>query len=232
MPSFVSDFSLLNPDSLAETLHAVTDAFVDGVSIPPAERECVAVWIAGRQGQPRSYRGLPAPTHQDYLGARLYTGEALNSRASIGHIMGEEAARCLIQLDVPLPEVQQAIQRNTEIVTRFGLPDDSQCGYYCCGKCSLSFWRHLRVSAIADTEARIRKGLHVLSQCRAGNGRWRVFPYYYTLFTLLDINLPEATDELRYAAPGCERFVKHTTKDDRIAQRRYAIAERVLARCG
>lgn len=227
-----SGIAFLNPESLADTLNAVTDAFTDGIPISPTERERVALWLAQRQGQPGTYHGFSAPTPQDYHGAaRLYTGEALNTRASIGHILGEEAARCLIQLHVTHREVQQAINRNVEIVESFNFRDENR-GFYCCCKCSPAYWRYLHVSEIPAAETRIGHGIRVLTQSREENGRWRSFPFFYTLFALLDIDLPEAIEELRYAVPACERIVRRTITDsDRVAKRRRDIAQRVLAKC-
>ena len=219
--------------SLSETLYRVTDALSAGIAIPADERKSMALWLVQRQGQAGSYRGLSAPLPVDYHGgAHLYTGEKLVTGASIGHILGEEAARCLIELQIVHPDIEQGMERNRDIIEHFDMRDYRK-GMYCCCKCSLALWRHLSVSSIADAESLLSHGIHALADAREGNGRWRSFPFYYTLFTLLGIDMPEATAELRYAAPVCERLLKRSPSGDSlIAKRRQAILHRVLARCG
>ena len=66
---------------------------------------------------------------------------------------------------------------------------------------------------------------------RKGDGRWRRFPFYYTLLALSDIDLPGAVEEIRYAAPVCEAYLKRPPKPDSTSQRRHELVERVLGRC-
>ena len=73
--------------------------------------------------------------------------------------------------------------------------------------------------------------MRILKTRRDGNGRWRAFPFHYTLLALSDIELPSALAERRYAAPACERCLKRSPGDDTFAQRRRELAERILARC-
>jgi hypothetical protein len=72
--------------------------------------------------------------------------------------------------------------------------------------------------------------MRYLNEFRDGRGRWRRFPFYYTLLALTEIPGPGAVSEIRYAAPGLERMLGRRGGKDRYGQRRRAIAERVLAR--
>jgi len=104
-------------------------------------------------------------------------------------------------------------------------------GTYCCGKCSCALWRHLSVGGLDKAERRLAAGVKTLKSRRDGNGRWKVFPFYYTLLALSEIDLPSAVSEMRYAAPSCERILKQSPKDGKYTQRRQLLAERVLAKC-
>jgi hypothetical protein len=60
-----------------------------------------------------------APTSQDYAqGIRLFTGERISTRAATGHILGEEACRVILLLDVVAPEVDAAIARASQSMDR------------------------------------------------------------------------------------------------------------------
>jgi hypothetical protein len=69
-----------------------------------------------------------------------------------------------------------------------------------------------------------------LKLLRTGDGRWRRFPFYYTVLALHEMNVKPALDELRYAAPVLERSLKRAS-GDKYAARRRTLAERVLAKC-
>jgi len=69
-----------------------------------------------------------------------------------------------------------------------------------------------------------------LREHRDDRGRWRRFPFYYTLLALTEIPGGPATAEMRYAAPGLERMLKRPGRADGFDLRRRAVAERVLAR--
>ena len=44
----------------------------------------------------------------------------------------------------------------------------------------------------------------LLKKCRKGESQWRVFPFWYTLLALVEMDLPAAVAEMRYVAPRCE----------------------------
>lgn len=104
--------NLLNERSLAGTIDAVSHAHFFGNQIPPGEAGRVAHWLVGRQGLPGSYAGMFAPTAVDYAeGFQLFTGERIASHAATGHILGEEACRALLLLNIEAEEVMAALAR-------------------------------------------------------------------------------------------------------------------------
>jgi len=232
--------NIVNPDSLAGTLDAANEAFVYGRSLSKSQREQAARWIAGRQDRPGSYRGVMfAPTEDDFKqGIRLFTGERLRTRAGMAHVLGEEACRALILLDAPVSAARDALNRASAGMTAIlqktagGYTWRERPGEYCCGRCTAALWRHLAVGGLsdADPERWLVAGMKVLTSHRDGDGRWRRFPFYYTLLALSEIDLPSAIKEMRYAAPVCERHLKQSPKDEAIVRRRRLVAERILAR--
>ena len=226
---------IVNPDSLSLTLDGLNEAFFYGRSLPRSDREQAARWIAGRQGLPRSYAGMFAPTERDFAeGAALFTGESARSNAGLSCKLGQEALRALILLDVPRPRVQEALSRATEgMLARLEGAERRESvgsGFYCCGSCSVALWRLLAAGGLGNTEARLAAGMTILESRRDGRGRWRGFPFYYTLLALTGIEVPLALAEIQYAAPACERSLRRPPGPGKFAQRRRDVIERILAR--
>ena len=220
---------IVNHDSLSLTLDAVNEAFFSQQPLTQLQKEEVAEWIASRQGRPRSYANMFAPTEFDFNeGARLFTGERVQSRAATSHILGEEACRALILLDVDTAGVRDALERaSLGMLSRLG----GTPGMYCCGKCTAALLRHLAVGGLEDCKHWLAAGLDSLKTRRDGEGRWRTFPFYYTLLILSEINSPLAVEEMRYASNVCERYLRRASKDDGVTQRRRTLVERVLEKC-
>lgn len=176
-----------------------------------------------------------APTVEDLRnGVRVYTGELVRSGAAISHILGEEACRALILMDVEDTTIKRALEQATAgMLKRLGQTEDSGKvhGMYCCGICSVAYWRNVLVGGLDRNEDRLTSGVAALKAHRSNDGRWRRFPFYYTLLALNEIDLRPALDEMRYAAPLLARYVKRTAADSRFAERRRIISQRILAKC-
>ncbi len=225
---------IIKTASLAETLDALNDAFFFERPVPKAEREKVAKWIAKRQGLPGAYAGMFAPTAKDFSkGVRLFTGERVASRAAAGHVLGEEACRALIKLNVRDKDVKEALaEASRGMMARIKLSEKGgdTPGTYCCGTCTAAYWRNLAAGGFERPERRLATGLKVLKKYRLGDGTWRRFPFFYTLLALSEIDLAVATAEKRYAAPALEQYLKRPPRDDVFNPRRRLLAARVLER--
>ena len=225
----------LNTQSLAKTVDAVNDAFFHRRHLTQPNRKELAWRIAQRRGKPGSYAGMFAPTDVDVRnGIRVYTGELVRSGAAIGHILGEEACRALILLGVEDSTVREALERATNgMLRRLRQTEDMSKvhGMYCCGICSVAYWRNAMVGGLDRNEERLAAGMAALRAHRTDDGRWRRFPFYYTLLALSEMRLKAAQNEMRYAAPLLERYMKRRVADSRFSERRHIICERILARC-
>jgi hypothetical protein len=235
--------NLIHPESLSETVDAVNEAFFFDRPISSAARQKAAAWIAGRQGRPGAYAGTFALfDHERRAGIRLFTGERATC-ASARHIVGQEACRVLRLLDAPAG--RESLSRSAEILAcrvgparpRDPPPDGDKAhrlwpyrgGTYCCGPCSVGFWRHLTVGGYESREARLSRGLACLKACRRGDGQWRTFPHWYTLSALAEMHFGPAREEMRYAAARCESATNRTSPVDAWSARRIELARRVLA---
>lgn len=223
---------IVHGNSLGATLDALNEVFFMGGRLSKAARVEAAEWIAGRQGVKGAYRGMFAPTPLDYRrGIRVFTGERVLSSAAIGHILGEEASRALIKLDGRSRVASEALKKSNKGIIRALMSCETPArvrGFYCCGTCSASLWRHLAVGGLNKSRKRLNAGLRVLRKYRDGSGKWRRFPFYYTLLALSEIDDKLALRELEYAAPLCERLLNRYRARTKIATRRRVLLQRVL----
>jgi hypothetical protein len=221
--------------SLSQTVDAVNATVFDQETIPPAEAKAIAQWLADRQGLPGAYAdtfaGFPDERQK---GIVLFTGERISS-ASARHILGEETCRVLRLLGVRTPSVQKALERADaglmNCLARAALdPRHANPGKFCCGKCSVGLWRNLLSGGLDRQEERMRKGVgELLRAHRTRDGKWRVFPFWYTVLALAEMDLPEARKELEYAAPVLERTARRPRASSIYPQRRHQLARRALA---
>jgi hypothetical protein len=232
--------TLLHPDSMGDTLDAINAAYFYGNIPSQKEREEIASWVAYRQGMPGSYAGMFAPTQYDIaFGTLTFTGEPVLSRAGTAHLLSEEACRALYLLSVDDREVAFALnQARSKLFKRLAESEleGEWSGVYCCGMCSVALWRHLLASGQQDDTRRIENGLKELHRYRDGKGRWKRFPFFYTLLALGEMTKPAVQDEIRYAAPVIQRSLNKLVKQSAEQQteydrRRQNVLERALALC-
>lgn len=218
----------LDQNSLSKTLDSFNEDVLFDKNIPENIVRETATWIASRQGLPGSYYNMFAPTANDFLEAKLFTGEKIASRAATAHVLSEETCRAIIRLGTKNIQAKKALETATEDM--LGRIKDNLSGKYCCGTCSVSFWRHLQAGGLSLQEERIANGMKDLKKSRTGNGKWRLYPFFYTLYALLDMDMKEALEEIRYAAPAMERSLKSGKGNDSYAVRRSEICKRLLVK--
>ncbi len=216
---------IIHHNSLAATLDAVNEALFNGRSLSKVEKKETARWIAGRQVEVGKQTGLFVPTEDDYQeGVRLFTGERLRTKLATRNILTEEAARALTLFDVG----EDILERTDRWLLEQCFA--SACTVGECAHSTVGLMRYLAVGGL-DSEKRLNAHIAVLSQHRDGKGRWRRFPFYYTLLALSETDLPAAVEEMRYAAPACEPVLRHSPRDHTFGPRQRAVMERALVRC-
>lgn len=224
---------LIHPDSLGDTLNALNAALFYQQPISRAERWEAARWVAGRQGLPRSYAGMFAPTAYDAaFGAMTFTGESIVSGAGAAHMLSEEACRALYRLGgLDLPEVSSALHSARRALLRrleASQPEGIWSGVYCCGTCSVALWRHLGSSGLPEDQRRLEHGLSELKRRRDGQGRWKQYPFYYTLLALSELDFPEVRWEVEYALPAIERALRRVEKSDPASETEHDRRRRIV----
>jgi hypothetical protein len=212
---------ILVPQSLQETLWRLEEARLASLKCSDSEVDEALCWVLGRQGLKGAYRGLFAPTEADFSqGARFLTGERIRTGAGTAHVLGEEALRALCIWGLQdREETQRALENYHNIVEH-----SRSTGRYCCYTCTIALWRGVNAARPAGWEEVLEKGLTRLKQARTPEGRWRGYPFYYTLLTLAEIDSPAALQEQSYAAKVVESLLRRNRGDDRVSRfRRLAL---------
>jgi hypothetical protein len=226
---------IVNTLSLSNTLDKLNEAFFFGKVIAEEDKIAAAQWIAGRQGLAGAYYGMFAPTTKDMESpVFLFTGEKITSRVGRCHILGEEASRNLLLLNVQDKEVKNAWQAANSNMLR-QLRDyeahHTLQGMYCCGTCSTAYWRNITAGGLDRKEERLEAAMRMMKSLRKGQGQWRSVPLYHALLAIMEIDLKSAVEEMRYAASTLEKKLRNFKTKDKYQERRKKLAERVLAKC-
>ena len=94
----------------------------------------------------------------------------------------------------------------------------------------MAFLRYLLVEGGKGTTALLEESLTRLSSHRDGKGKWKGFPFYFTLLVLTEIPDPFSTSELLYSASACEKLRLLNLDPDPVSKRRLEILTRALER--
>ncbi len=226
---------ILDETSLATTIDNLNDAWFYDKQLADDERRQVALWLAGRQGLKGSYQGMFAPTPRDFESPiRLFSGHVIKTGASKSHVLGEETLRALIKLNIKDETVERALKRGRRAMDSVIARDEKErkiehLGFFCCPTCSSAYWRAMTVGALSKSKERLTAGMRILRQSRTGTGRWKRFPFFYTLMVLSEMDRDLSGEELKYAGMAIDRFLSRKPADDFYSRRRRDIAEKILS---
>lgn len=190
-------------------------------------------WVSRRFGQEGAYAGSFALTDRDWTREfRLFTGERITTRAARAHIIAEETSRMLRIIENRTGSPVGALRDSDKLLGAkiFGHEKGAVAnnGFYCCGSCSVAFWRYLTVGGFATNGSILESGIKSLRHARDGQGGWRRFPFYYTLLCLNSLELKGAQDEIDYAMARCKRVLPSLSKrPDMYALRRKELISRL-----
>ncbi len=223
---------MLNTHSMVATVNAVNRALLFGQVISPGQALQISRFIAGRQGAPGSYDGLFGPAEGETLTPyRLFTGDSeMITSASARHILGEEALRILRVLDVADAEVKAAVERAQNSFAKvLALSQDKRqdTGTFCCGKCTVAYWRALATGWLPDSEERFARGVRVLKNARMPGG-WRRMPFYYTVLALTEMPPAITREERAYIRRLAEARIARINQNREAYPARHAILSILL----
>ena len=217
--------------NLTATLDAVNEAFFYGRPLSIGQPLEVAQQIIERQNpssRRMTYTGFALDERERQAGVILFTGEKLRTRFPAVDVLSVEACRALRLLAGDDPAAQATIKQVEVGLRRACFVQRCIMGE--CAHAMAAVWRYLAVGGLDETERRITDYMEILSAQRDGKGRWKRFPFYYTLLALSELDHPAALEEIRYVAPTCERYLRRRPQSDPISTRRRDILERILVK--
>lgn len=223
---------MTNTPTLGSVVNQVNESVLLGTPISKSDARQLSQFIASRQGLPGSYCGLFAPVQGEMnTPYRLFTGEVTSASAAGIHILGEESLRALRHMGTQEKKVQDAIGRAQETFKK-QLDMTEAKGYptgnYCCGKCTVAYWRTLLTQWLPDWDARIKSGISDLTASRQ-DGTWRRYPLFYTLLCLSEMPKELSKPEMDYAKKAAEKALRSQRKTGSYFQIREAILMRLLS---
>ena len=198
---------LLVSESLQETLYRLEEVRQGFRTGSDARVQEALDWVLGRQGLKGSYRKFFAPTEKDLSeGFQMLTGERYPGRKALTrHILGEEALRAVVLWNRRShPAAIKALDGFDEMM------NSNAGGYYCCYTCTSAYLRTLSVVNLSNCDEILEKGIGNIKKARASDGRWRGFPFYYTLLALSEMDVPSVKDELQFVGKTAQKLIKNT----------------------
>jgi hypothetical protein len=224
----------LDKSSLFHTIDNVSEALLFGLEINENEKYKIADFIVNQHEKPRAYANTFAPTDIDLKhDLILFTGEKIKTGAGKCHMIGEEACRILRKLDLKTYKVKTALQEaDRGLQKRIYESSENpryQSGMYCCKSCSCALWINLASGGLNNDTKLLKAGLEFLRQHRDDKGRWKGFPYYYTLYVLNEILPDLAKNEMIYVTKSIDRRLKKKKiNESKYDLRRNYICEQIL----
>lgn len=224
----------LDENSLFQTVDNVSEALLFNTNIDDDERLQIADFIISQQGKPYTYANTFAPTENDLKrDLILFTGEKIKSKVGKCHMIGEEASRILRKLDLHTDKINSALQKAdnglNNLINTYLKDSRYEFGMYCCKSCSCGLWMNLSSGASIMNSSFLKAGLNYLKEHRDESGRWKGFPFYYTLYVLNQIDAKLAMDEMRYASKIIEkRLRKKRREENKYELRRNYLCEQIL----
>ena len=220
------------PDSLAFAVDRANEIIFSKQNISPEEKSQLAAYFLSKQLQTGPHAGLFAPTADDLAeGVHLFTGERLHTHLGPRNVLSAETVRTFRLLDLQAADFDGNVGKAQQKLT-----DSCFAAQFCivgeCAHSAVGFMRLLASGIKHDSEARLRAHIKVITTQRDGKGRWKHFPFHYTLLALSEAGLSDAVEELRYAALAFEESMrKQGSLEPKYARRRQRLLDNVLAMC-
>jgi hypothetical protein len=225
---------ILHEGSLIQTVDSFNEAVFFGYPWQQ-EAKTVMTWLSGQLGKPGAYAGSLALTPPDWKREfRVFTGEPVSTRAARSHILAEEGLRVLtiIESKTGIGGEARAVAEKLLGDRIFGREDSTAAvdGMYCCGKCSVAFWRCMAAGAYSEHGSTLTRGIATLSAHRDGGGGWKRFPFYYTLLFLAETDPELARGEIEYSSDRRHRAQRLLQKKtDSVSVRRLRLLQRLAS---
>ncbi len=220
---------IIHPTSLSATLDATAEAVFYQNNLSNSLRHEITSQIISRQCQTGVNTGFfLLYAAESEAKVKLFSGEQLNTNLARNHIPMIEAVRILKLLTFDSHAVTHAIELANHRMEKMCY--STFCAKGECKALTTAYLRVLSLDRSGNSASRIITHLTNLTIHRDGKGRWGGFPFFYTLLMLSEIDDPLAIQELKYAAPYCEKQLSQNWDTHPFSKRRQDIIAKSLAR--
>jgi hypothetical protein len=220
---------IIHPTSLLATLDAAAEAIFYQNNLSNSLRHEITNQIISRQCQTGVNTGFfLLYASESEAKVKLFSGESLNTNLAQNHIPMIEAVLILKLLDFGSHAVTHAIELANHRMEKMCY--STFCAKGECKALTIAYLRVLSLDRSGNSASRMITHISNLTNHRDGKGTWGGFPFFYTLLMITEIDDPLAIQELKYAAPYCEKQLSQNWGTDPISIRRRDIMAKSLAR--
>ena len=201
----MSFIDTLKKNGLAQSINTLSKALIKGRIFSENEKAEIAAFIFDHKNPVDRFTFYPTDAER-INGIQLVTGEKTKTQLLANNALELETLRIL---SILTPGDSRLLQLHEKADHRL----QKLCFYNICitGECatlSIVFLRYLTALSCDAHGETIDRGFAVLQQMRDGTGRWRKFPFFYTLLWLTELTFPQVKNELAYTLPACQRLIK------------------------
>ena len=215
---------------LARIIDSINECLFYDKPVPKKDLKKAMRLIRSRQIINGDYTGQLSFTPADFdFGSRLFTGEKLQTKLAIKNILNQESIRLLGIFDCFSDDREDIIQLANSWLNESCFAEFCSVGE--CKHSTIGFMRYLNTMKLSKHRETLASFIDILKQHRNRKDSWEGFPFFYTLLTLLEIDLPEAKEELRFALPACERRMDRIDNVNKYTQRRLDVIRKVFSTC-
>lgn len=189
---------------LAQSINSISRALIEGRIFSEKEKAEIAAFIFDRKNPVDEFTFYPTNTER-INGIRLVTGEKAKTQLLANNALELETLRILsifVPRDTRLRQLHDKADQRLQKLCIYNICTTGECA-----AASIVFLRYLTALAQNDHGEKIHCGLDILKQMRDGKGRWKNFPFFYTLLWLTELTWPEGIHELGYALPAYQRLI-------------------------
>ena len=216
---------VIEEKSFYGTVTNAAQVLFDGGSFNETEKTQLASWILDHQNR---YKGfIFYPSEQDREdGIRLFSGEKPRSKFLADNSVELEALRLLALIYPNHPEAHRIFQDANERLLPLCFARGCIVGE--CAHAGIAFRRYFMTFDGDESSEKNRQTLETLKQRRYGEGKWRDFPFYFTLLWLTELPDDLAQEELEYTRDYCRELSRKLAGDEPFVDNRRNILMRVL----
>ena len=219
--------NIFDDGSLYKTVTNAARELFFGGSFSDAEKAKLANWILDHQNRCKGFMFYPSEQDREG-GIQFFSGEKPRAKFLVDNLVELETLRVLALIQPGELKVRSIFQEANRRI--YPLCFANGCIVGECAHASIAFRRYLLVQDQIASGEKNRQTLQAMKLRRSDEGKWRGFPFYFTLLWLTELPGSMGGDELDYAREYCERLSRRMKDEEPLDEVRRKILQRALER--